>query len=639
MRKIAVILTILLLAFGASVAAEKDVKVPFSAIKSSCYDQIDMSKAEFPLSKVGKECVMEDWLEANLSKPSTEDSHTKGKTTKSVTDRLQEDQEWVIESGEEVIIEDVSIETPTDFIIKKGGSLIIRNCDLYMLGEHHHDNYFDVYGSLKIERSELAGEPSIDPYMKSLDPRASITLKNSNLGGENKGFHVALRQGGTIELEEVNYAGLSIYGNKAAVEEKGTVSANNSSIRNVAFRLGNIAGDFQFEGLQPNMDEFSFQLNNFAVKIKDSLIETITLENRGIKEEGGLNLRVMDSDIYGLTAWEGGNVVLEDTDTCGLTIKNRNYHEYHDLPQHGSFVDHTLVDEPNRRIRLIGSSVRGDHPHCPKNMQFGINLYSIWSDLKVIDSNLNELKVGRDLEAKNTTANFFQIYDNTGSLHFENSTVVMDVGLVISVNTSISGELTILRKEIDDWGGLKELSLTRKYPIRLLNKDGEPVEDTDIELLDPDGNKVNTVTTNSEGKAKVQIHFGKSNLRKTWTLQAPSKDLSKSIKLVSNTPVILSTDQNPPKPDPVTWKRRPHATSSKKIKMAAAIVTDPEGTEVKYYFEERTGNPNGDDSGWQKDNTYLDDNLQEGEKYCYRVKARDTSQNETGWSKEHCLVV
>ncbi|MBS3788976.1 hypothetical protein KGY79_12380 [Candidatus Bipolaricaulota bacterium] len=65
MRKIAVILTILLLTFGGCVIANDEVKVPLSAIKSSCYDQIDMSKAEFPLSRVGRECVKERWLEEN----------------------------------------------------------------------------------------------------------------------------------------------------------------------------------------------------------------------------------------------------------------------------------------------------------------------------------------------------------------------------------------------------------------------------------------------------------------------------------------------------------------------------------------------------------------------------------------------
>lgn len=76
MKKITVLLAILLLIFSVSVIAEKEIKVPFSAVKSSCYGQIDMSKAEFLLSDIGEDCVQESWLEANLTEPQTQnDQH------------------------------------------------------------------------------------------------------------------------------------------------------------------------------------------------------------------------------------------------------------------------------------------------------------------------------------------------------------------------------------------------------------------------------------------------------------------------------------------------------------------------------------------------------------------------------------
>ncbi|MBS3788985.1 hypothetical protein KGY79_12425 [Candidatus Bipolaricaulota bacterium] len=40
-------------------------KVPFSAVKSSCYDQVDMTKAEFLPSEIEKECISDEWLEEN----------------------------------------------------------------------------------------------------------------------------------------------------------------------------------------------------------------------------------------------------------------------------------------------------------------------------------------------------------------------------------------------------------------------------------------------------------------------------------------------------------------------------------------------------------------------------------------------
>src|SRR6056297_3348728 len=50
------------------VQASEEVKVPFSAIKSICYMKVDISKSEFSLSEVGRQCVSEDWLYKNAPK-------------------------------------------------------------------------------------------------------------------------------------------------------------------------------------------------------------------------------------------------------------------------------------------------------------------------------------------------------------------------------------------------------------------------------------------------------------------------------------------------------------------------------------------------------------------------------------------
>ncbi|MBS3765148.1 hypothetical protein KGY71_01375, partial [Candidatus Bipolaricaulota bacterium] len=92
MKKLAVSLTILLLIFGASVIAiaEEETKVPFSAVKSSCYDQIDMSEAEFSLLDIGKNCVKESWLEENLSETEESQEKTDNNTEKESTNGVQE---------------------------------------------------------------------------------------------------------------------------------------------------------------------------------------------------------------------------------------------------------------------------------------------------------------------------------------------------------------------------------------------------------------------------------------------------------------------------------------------------------------------------------------------------------------------
>ncbi|MCF7889834.1 hypothetical protein K9M78_01290 [Candidatus Bipolaricaulota bacterium] len=654
MKKVASLLLISLFIFGGFALSAEEIKVPLEEIKSSCYGKIDMSKAEFALSEVGEECVNQDWLEENLSKKKTENEEPKGEdsekevkpkdspidtTIMGTVDELQDRQEWIIESGEEVILEDISTETPTDLIIEEGGSLIIRNCDLYMLGQDHADNYIHVHGSLTIENSHLEGEPYIPPYITSSSPNASIEIKSSRLGRDENlgGFHVTLRAGGKIDLEGVDFLDtLEVWGTEGPIEEGGTVSAQSSVIDGLKFRLGGISGDFRLEGLKPSMESFAFNLKKFSVELKNCQMDSISIANVGTESEGELNLHVVDSALLDLYSVGDGNVILEDTSTCNLNLGNKNYHEYYGLPESGFYSDRVIVDQPSRKIRLINSSFGGTSSHCPKNGKFGINLGGR-ADLKVVNSTLNKLQVSQNLEAKNIYARFFQIYANTGDLHFESSKVE-NLALVVSANTTISGELSIKNKEIGDWGGLEELSLTRRYPIMLLDKNGERLPNKTVELLNSDGEVVDTATTNSEGKAEVQISFNKSNLENTWTLQAPSQETSTTLKALSNTPVILSSDTNPPSPNPMTWEAPPHASSSTTIKMEATPATDPEGSEVEYYFEERTGNSDGNDSGWQTSATYEDDNLEAGTKYCYMVRARDKSLNKTDWSREECLT-
>ncbi|MHC5075892.1 MAG: hypothetical protein ACYTFM_05645, partial [Planctomycetota bacterium] len=82
-------------------------------------------------------------------------------------------------------------------------------------------------------------------------------------------------------------------------------------------------------------------------------------------------------------------------------------------------------------------------------------------------------------------------------------------------------------------------------------------------------------------------------------------------------------DTTPPTPTTSTWLIPPTAISFNTISMTANTATDPSG--VKYYFDETSGNPGGNDSGWQSNNLYADSGLSPETQYTYRVKTRDTS--------------
>jgi hypothetical protein len=102
----------------------------------------------------------------------------------------------------------------------------------------------------------------------------------------------------------------------------------------------------------------------------------------------------------------------------------------------------------------------------------------------------------------------------------------------------------------------------------------------------------------------------------------------------SYVPAVAGDDLAPPTPDPLTWADAPAAISPTAIEMRATAAADASG--VQYYFEETSGNPGGDDSGWQDSPSYVDTGLLPETAYAYTCRARDNSpnQNETAGSLE-----
>jgi hypothetical protein len=97
---------------------------------------------------------------------------------------------------------------------------------------------------------------------------------------------------------------------------------------------------------------------------------------------------------------------------------------------------------------------------------------------------------------------------------------------------------------------------------------------------------------------------------------------------LSEIQTLAEFDTDPPTPNPATWAVAPHAISSDAIVMTASIGTDPRGI-VKYYFQETSGNPGGDNSGWISSPTYTDFGLKPMKTYTYVVRMRDAFGNTT----------
>ena len=106
------------------------------------------------------------------------------------------------------------------------------------------------------------------------------------------------------------------------------------------------------------------------------------------------------------------------------------------------------------------------------------------------------------------------------------------------------------------------------------------------------------------------------------------------------TPSVAQFDMLPTEvtvPGPVHLNQHMLDSEMKKVQTSMAIMratpgSDPTGY-VEYYFEETSGSPGGTTSGWQLSPRYLDMDLVLEETYSYRVKMRDRSGNESGFSE------
>jgi hypothetical protein len=113
-----------------------------------------------------------------------------------------------------------------------------------------------------------------------------------------------------------------------------------------------------------------------------------------------------------------------------------------------------------------------------------------------------------------------------------------------------------------------------------------------------------------------------------YTYRVRARDLSSNQNTTgwSSADSATTEDGTAPGPDPMTWASVPAAAGPTSISMTADTATDPSG--VEYYFAETSGNPGGNDSGWQNDPNYEDTGLSELTQYTYTVRARDKSTNQ-----------
>jgi len=479
-----------------------------------------------------------------------------------VKSKLASLEEWRIRWGQRVVIENANIRTPTDFIIDRGGTLVIRNSEICMLGKHHHDNYIRVNGQLVIENSILTADPPA-AYINiaTESPRARIEIRDSQLPDA----HVSLKGGGVIELQNTTVNGLEFYQTQQAMREGGRLVATHCVVeKEFDLRFGDTTGTFTIKGLRQGISDYSFRAGQMSIDIEDCILPIPIVDNRGSGGLGRLRLHIVDCELSGAVSWEGGDLIVEDSTLCALGIRHyyRGPYEYRGL-RPGYFQDKVLVDQPNRTIRLINTTIldcweSGSRNRCPEEASVGICLVDV--DGAVIEnSKLCELKVRGDLIAKDVKIGGLQLYENTGTLRFEDC-VIESFEVVISTNSHIYGNVRFLTDEIFDWGGWTEFSVTRHYPILVVTQEGIPLPDTTIEIINPDGEVEAKLVTDELGMAEAVIHFTEATCTSVWQVRVPSLGISLPVTLLSDTPI--RTDRPQLESPSSVWLRKDLAVDS-----------------------------------------------------------------------------
>jgi hypothetical protein len=143
----------------------------------------------------------------------------------------------------------------------------------------------------------------------------------------------------------------------------------------------------------------------------------------------------------------------------------------------------------------------------------------------------------------------------------------------------------------------------------------------DVGLMFIDGKEVgrnDKMTLNPDDINATECYLGRGRNGNYF------KGLIDSLEIYS----VAQRDDVPPTPDPACFALNPMFANPNTAFMQAEAGSDPMGN-VEYFFEETTGNPGGDDSGWTNDPKYQDTGLEKGKTYTYSVKMRDTGGNVT----------
>ncbi|MDF2178910.1 zinc-dependent metalloprotease family protein [Aliiglaciecola sp. CAU 1673] len=160
--------------------------------------------------------------------------------------------------------------------------------------------------------------------------------------------------------------------------------------------------------------------------------------------------------------------------------------------------------------------------------------------------------------------------------------------------------------------------------LRLYDQYGQLVADS----ANAEDTKASISTTLAEGIYVLEVYGTAGTYASDYASQGHY--------YLSGQVTVSTPDVTPPDPNPMRFAQLPLAHSASEIVMQAEVATDDRGGVVSYQFSCTSGGQGCADSAWQTSTQYTATNLLAETEYCFSVKARDLSGNQSTSSAVAC---
>ncbi len=196
----------------------------------------------------------------------------------------------------------------------------------------------------------------------------------------------------------------------------------------------------------------------------------------------------------------------------------------------------------------------GFRPTFYKHFQFGgVTLSStsigFWqialsdiSNVEVRNSDLGLLLKGNigTISVLDSTLTRWWNLSAQGSIAFEGVSVTKEIRILDSI-INLYGHLSFTNEaHIVEW---HNSTITREFPLVVQDSSGSPLAGAYLALFSPDHYLIGIIKTDSAGQADLTIKFNDKNYDKTWTLNSQRLNIACPIRLLSDTPIVITIDK------------------------------------------------------------------------------------------------